>query len=80
MEECPITELKPSMCACPKHLNKTLIDEPNWLIARTFVATYDGTCPRCRVRFLEGDRIARTVEDAYIHPECGKRQKLGSHR
>lgn len=42
-------------------------------IVRTMGALYDGHCHVCGVWWKEGDSIAKTKSDEYIHEGCGRR-------
>lgn len=66
--ECPLTELPPEMCACPKHRGGTAPgDEPLETVGQPFEAMYAGRCERGD-RIEPGDMIARLAAgDGYVH-------------
>jgi hypothetical protein len=69
--ECPLTELPPSQCACPKHRGGHAPgDEPTEIEGRPFEAQYSGTCADCGDPIERGDRIGFTGR-GYVHaPRC----------
>jgi hypothetical protein len=68
--ECPLTELPPDQCACPKHRGGTAPgDEPIETVGQTFEAAYAGGCERgCDRGIRPGDTIARVADGpGYVH-------------
>lgn len=71
--ECPLSELPPSQCACPKHRGGTLPgEEPIETVGQPFEALYGGFCARgCDRGIGRGDLIAR-VADGYGYVHAGR--------
>ncbi len=67
--ECPLTELPPEQCACPKHRGGTAPGEEEVETAgQPFEAAYDGRCARCEGRIRTGQMIARDADGlGYVH-------------
>ena len=76
-EECSITELPVSMCACRKHRGGQTPEEQAHADAkpsRPFVAQWGGVCADCGIEFQAGDLVrfsasGRTGE--LLGPCCG---------
>lgn len=67
--ECPLTELPPDQCACPRHRGGTAPgDEPIETVGQPFPAAYAGRCVRCDRSIEVGQDIARVADGAgYVH-------------
>lgn len=64
--ECPLTELPPDQCACPKHRGGPTIEAVT--IGAAFEAAYAGHCIRCDRQIRPRDTIARLADnDGYVH-------------
>lgn len=71
-DECPLSELPASQCACPRHRGGTAPgDEPIETEGRPFLARYPGRCARCDHGIHEGDAIDPVVDGGgYVHVRC----------
>ena len=67
--ECPLTELPPEQCACPKHRGGHAVgEEPIETVGQPFEAAYHGRCQRCDGPIKPGQTIARTADGPdYVH-------------
>jgi hypothetical protein len=67
--ECPLSELPPSMCACPKHRGGELPTEVD-TVGPSFEAAYGGVCERCERHINPGQDIARVADGSGYVPRC----------
>lgn len=68
-DECPLTELPASQCACTKHRGGHAPgDEEIETVGQAFDAMYEGRCERCSRSIHVGDSIARVADGGgYVH-------------
>lgn len=67
-EDC-IHGLDPRTCSTCLH--GPLVEEPEQVEGRPFVARYSGRCCACEEPITEGvDTIVKTTRDRYLHLEC----------
>lgn len=67
--ECPLTEIPPEQCACPKHRGGAAPgDEPIETVGQAFEAAYGGRCERSDDAIHPGQMIARVADGSgYVH-------------
>ena len=67
-DECDLTTLPASMCACPHHRGGTAPGEDIETVGQPFEAAYPGVCARCDGQIEPGQTIARTWDGPdYVH-------------
>lgn len=70
MIECPLTELPPAQCACPKHRGGAAPNE-FVIVGQLWDAMFPGPCAHGD-RIAIGDRIGRTDDGEYAHERCAR--------
>lgn len=67
--ECPLTELPPEQCACPRHRGGHAPgEEAIETVGQAFDAMYQGRCERCERPIEVGQSIARVADGSgYVH-------------
>ena len=69
---CELTELLVDSCACPKHRNSALLDDPGEVIVvRVITAQYDSRCGVDKAHDVQqGDRIGVLEAGGYACHRC----------
>lgn len=68
-EECPLSELPASQCACRKHRGGDDLHEVE-TTGRSFDALYAGCCERCERAIVPDQSIVRVTAGGYAHERC----------